>query len=176
MSSQNIFDEQQAMMMALDMSGNHVMCLDLQQNRVFDLVGKATFGTNVGLEVCYTYIHPDDCERFRTFIERLSNGTDQEAECRYRWNQNYTGQGGPEWHDLYNHSIAEYADGKPVSIIATITDETETKRKEREVEQLSTYPNAHIIRIIKRITIGVIIETGIGIMFSFHDDDKIVDN
>ena len=137
MSSQNIFDEQQAMMMALDISGNHVMCLDLQQNRVFDLYGKAMFGNNVGIEVCYTYIHPDDCERFRTFIERLSNGIDQEAECRYRWNQNYTGQGDPDWHDMYNHSVAEYADGKPVSIIATITDETETKRKEREVEQLS---------------------------------------
>ena len=38
----NMFDEQQAMMMALDISGNHVMCLDLQQNRVFDLHGNAT--------------------------------------------------------------------------------------------------------------------------------------
>ena len=133
----NYFDEQQAMTMALDISGNHVMCLDLQQNRVFDLYGKAMFGNNVGIEVCYTYIHPDDCERFRTFIERLSNGTDREAECRYRWNQNYTGLGDPDWHDMYNHSIAEYENGKPVNIIATLTDETETKRKEREVEQLS---------------------------------------
>ena len=133
----NYFDEQQAMTMALDISGNHVMCLDLQQNRVFDLYGKAMFGNNVGIEVCYTYIHPDDCERFRTFIERLSNGTDREAECRYRWNQNYTGSGDPDWHDMYNHSIAEYENGKPVNIIATLTDETETKRKEREVEQLS---------------------------------------
>ena len=137
MSSQNIFDEQQAMTMALDISGNHVMCLDLEQNRVFDLYGKAMFGNNVGIEVCYNYIHPDDCERFRTFIERLSNGTDLEAECRYRWNYNYTGHGEPDWHDLYNSAIAEYEGGKPVSIIATITDETDTKRKEREIEQLS---------------------------------------
>lgn len=136
MSSQNIFDEQQAMTMALDISGNHVMCLDLEQNRLFDLYGKALFGNNVGIEVCYHYIHPDDSERFRTFIERLSNGTDQEAECRYRWNYNYTGHGEPDWHDLYNHAIAEYEGGKPVSIIATITDETDTKRKEREIEQL----------------------------------------
>ena len=41
-------------MMALDISGNHVMCLDLQQNRMFDLFGKAMFGNNVGIEVCYT--------------------------------------------------------------------------------------------------------------------------
>ena len=132
-----IFDEQQAMMMALDISGNHVMCLDLQQNRLFDLHGKAMFGNNVGIEVCYNYIHPDDCERFRTFIGRLSNGTDKEAECRYRWNYNYTGQGAPDWHDMHGHAIAEYADGKPVSIIATLTDETESIRKEREVEHLS---------------------------------------
>ena len=124
-------------MMALDISGNHVMCLDIRENRVYDLHGKAMFGNNVGIEVCYTYIHPDDCEGFRTFIERLANGTDKEAECRYRWNYNYTGQGDPDWHDLHNVSIAEYEDGKPVNIIATITDETEPKRKEREIEQLS---------------------------------------
>lgn len=133
----HLFDEQQAMMMALDVSGNHVMCLDLQQNRVFDLYGKAMFGDNVGIEVCYTYIHPDDQKRFRTFIERLSNGTDKEGECNFRWNYNYTGKGEPDWHDMHSYAIVEYADGKPVNIIATLTDETEAKRKEREVEQLS---------------------------------------
>ena len=125
------------MMMALDISGNHVMCFDLRENRVYDLFGRSIFGNNVGIEVCYNYIHPDDHERFRTFIERLSNGTDMEAECWYRWNQNYTGQGEPDWHDMHGHAIAEYEDGKPVNLIATITDETETKRKEKEVEQLS---------------------------------------
>ena len=132
-----MFDEQQAMTMALNISGNHVMCLDLKENRVYDLHGTAMFGNNVGIEVCYNYIHPDDCEKFRTFIERLSNGTDMEADCHYRWNYNYTGQGEPDWHDMYLRAIAEYEDGKPVNIIATITDETETKRKEREVEQVS---------------------------------------
>ena len=132
-----MFDEQQAMMMALNISGNHVMCLDLKDNRVYDLHGKAMFGNNVGIEVCYTYIHPDDREKFRTFIERLSNGTDKAADCRYRWDYNYTGKGEPDWHDMYGRAIAEYEDGKPVNIIATLTDETETKQKEREVEQLS---------------------------------------
>ena len=132
-----MFDEQQAMTMALNISGNHVMCLDLKENRVYDLHGKAMFGNNVGIEVCYNYVHPDDCEKFRTFIRRLSDGTDMEAECHYRWNYNYTGQGEPDWHDFYLRAIAEYEDGKPVNIIATINDETETKRKEREVEQVS---------------------------------------
>ena len=132
-----MFDEQQAMMMALNISGNHVMCLDLKDNIVYDLHGKAMFGNNVGIEECYTYIHPDDRERFRTFIERLSNGTDQVADCHYRWDYNYTGKGEPDWHDMYGRAIAEYEDGKPVNIIATLTDETETKQKEREVEQLS---------------------------------------
>ncbi len=132
-----MFDEQQAMMMALDISGNHVMCLDLKENRVYDLHGKAMFGNNVGIDVCYNYVHPDDCEKFRSFIRRLSDGTDMEAECHYRWNYNYTGQGEPDWHDFYLRAIAEYEDGKPVNIIATINDETETKRKEREVELVS---------------------------------------
>ena len=132
-----MFDEQQAMMMALNISGNHVMCLDLKDNIVYDLRGKAMFGNNVGIEECYTYIHPDDRERFRTFIERLSNGTDQVADCHYRWDYNYTGKGEPDWHDMYGRAIAEYEDGKPVNIIVTLTDETEVKQKEREVEQLS---------------------------------------
>ena len=132
-----MFDEQQAMTMALDISGNHVMCLDLKENRVYDLHGKALFGNNVGIEVCYNYVHPDDCEKFRTFVERLSNGTDMEADCHYRWNYNYTGTGEPDWRDMYLRAIAEYEDGKPVNIIATINDETKTKQKEREVEQLS---------------------------------------
>ena len=132
-----MFDEQQAMTMALNISGNHVMCLDLKANRVYDLHGKAMFGNNVGIEVCYNYVHPDDCEKFRSFIQRLSDGTDMEAECHYRWNYNYTGQGEPDWHDFYLRAIAEYEDGKPVNIIATINDETEIKQKEREVEQVS---------------------------------------
>jgi signal transduction histidine kinase len=132
-----MFDEQQAMTMALNISGNHVMCLDLKENRVYDLHGKAMFGNNVGIEVCYNYVHPDDCEKFRSFIRRLSDGTDMEAECHYRWNYNYTGQGEPDWHDFYLRAIPEYEDGKPVNIIATITDETEVKQKEREVEQVS---------------------------------------
>lgn len=132
-----MFDEQQVMTMALNISGNHVMCLDLKDNIVYDLHGKAMFGNNVGIEVCYTYIHPDDRDQFRTFIERLSNGADKEADCHYRWDYNYTGQGDPDWHDMYGRAIAEYEDGKPVNIIATLTDETEVKQKEREVEQLS---------------------------------------
>ena len=137
MSTNNVFDEQQAMLMALEISGNHVMCFDIRENNVYDLHGKALFGNNMGIEACYNYLHPDDCEMFRTFIARLADGTDKEAECRYRWNFNYTGQGEPDWHDFHNVAIAEYEDGKPVNIIVTITDETETKRKEREIEQLS---------------------------------------
>ncbi len=125
------------MMMALDISGTHVMCLDLRENRVYDLHGKAMFGNNVGIEVYYTYIHPDDQERFRTFIRRLSDGTDKVAECHYRWNYNYNGTGEPDWHDMHGRAMAEYEDGKPVNIIATLTDETEVKQKEHEVEQVS---------------------------------------
>ncbi len=132
-----MFDEQQAMLMALNISGNHVMCFNLKENRVYDLHGKAMFGNNVGIEVCYSYTHPDDCERFRTFIERLSDGTDMEADCHYRWNYNYTGQGEPDWHDMYVRAIPEYEDGKVVNIIATINDETAIKQKEREVELVS---------------------------------------
>ena len=132
-----MFDEQQAMMMALDICGNHVMCLDLKNNIVYDLHGKAALGDKVSIEECYTYVHPDDRERFRTYIERLRDGLDKVTDCHYRWNYNYSGQGEPEWHDMYGRAMAEYEDGKPVNIIVTLTDETDVKRKEREVEHLS---------------------------------------
>ena len=130
-------DAQSAMQLALDISGNHVMCLDLRRNNVFDLHGKAIFGNNVGIDVCYTYIHPEDRPGFKRFIERLAQGIDREAECRYRWDYNYTGKGQPEWHHMRSNAIAEYEDGKPVSIIATLTDETAKIQRQREVERLS---------------------------------------
>lgn len=123
--------------MALDITGNHVMCLDLRQNRLFDLYGKAMFGNNVGIEVCDNYVHPEDLDRFHTFVERLSDGTDKEAECYFRWNQNYTGEGDPDWHDMHGYAIAEETDGRPVNIIVTVTDETDVLRKEREIQQIS---------------------------------------
>ena len=132
-----MFDEQQAMMMALDICGNHVMCLDLKNNIVYDLHGKAALGDKVSIEECYTYVHPDDRERFRTYIERLRDGLDKVTDFHYRWNYNYSGQGEPEWHDMYGRAMAEYEDGKPVNIIVTLTDETDVKQKEREVEHLS---------------------------------------
>ena len=60
--------------MALDISGNHVMRLDLKHNNVYDVHGKAFFGNNVTIEYCYTFIHPDDQLVFRSLIERLSQG------------------------------------------------------------------------------------------------------
>ena len=37
MSTNNVFDEQEAMLMALEISGNHVMCFDIRENRLYDL-------------------------------------------------------------------------------------------------------------------------------------------
>ena len=124
---------------ALDISGNHVMCLDLRRNCVFDLHGKAMFGNNVGIDVCYTYIHEEDRPGFRNFIERLRSGTVREDECRYRWDYNYTGHGDPDWHNMHSYAIAEYdSSGKrPVNIIATLTDETQLVQKERSQSELS---------------------------------------
>ena len=132
-----MFDEQQAMQMALDISGNHVVCLDLKDNRVYDLFGKAVFGEEMGIEAYYAGFHPDDLEQFRSQVERMRSGSETEAEWHYRWNANLGGQGAPIWRDIHGHALTEFEDGKPVSIITTLIDETETKSKEREIERLS---------------------------------------
>ena len=132
-----MFDEQQAMQMALDISGNHVVCLDLKDNRVYDLFGKAVFGEEMGIEAYYAGFHPDDLEQFRSQVERMKSGSETEAEWHYRWNANLGGQGAPIWRDIHGHALTEFEDGKPVSIITTLIDETETKSKEREIERLS---------------------------------------
>ena len=137
METKNMFDEQQAMQMALDISGNHVVCLDLKDNRVYDLFGKAVFGEEMGIEAYYAGLHPDDLEQFRAMIERMRSGSETETEWHYRWNANLGGQGAPVWRDIHGHALTEFEDGKPVSIITTLIDETETKSKEREIEQLS---------------------------------------
>ena len=135
METKNMFDEQQAMQMALDISGNHVVCLDLKDNRVYD--GKAVFGEEMGIEAYFAGFHPDDLEQFRSQVERMRSGSETEAEWHYRWNANLGGQGAPIWRDIHGHALTEFEDGKPVSIITTLIDETETKSKEREIERLS---------------------------------------
>ncbi len=137
METKNMFDEQQAMQMALDISGNHVVCLDLKDNRVYDLFGKAVFGEEMGIEAYYAGLHPDDLEQFRAMVERMRSGSETESEWHYRWNANLGGQGAPVWRDIHGHALTEFEDGKPVSIITTLIDETETKSKEREIERLS---------------------------------------
>ena len=137
MSTKNMFDERQAMTMALNISGNHVVCLDLKDNRVYDLYGEPVFGEDVGIEAYYAGLHPDDLEKFRSMVERMRNGGETEAEWHYRWNANVGGQGDPVWLDIHGHALTEFEDGKPVNIITTLIDETEAKQKEREVEQLS---------------------------------------
>ena len=136
MEDNKIFDEQQVMQMALDISGSHVMCLDLMHDRVYDIHGEAMFKTNVGLEECFTYVHPDDLDAFRQLFQRLINGTAKEDECRFRWNFNRDGDT-PDWHDMYGYAIVEYEDGKPINIFSTLTDETKTIRKEAEIKHLS---------------------------------------
>ena len=122
---------------ALDMSNNHVMCLDLQKEEVYDVHGKALFGNHVSIQQCYTYIHHDDRQNFQTCIEELAQGIKSESECRYRWDYNYTGHGSPEWHHMRMNAITEYENDRPVNIIATLTDETETMKRQQEEKRLS---------------------------------------
>ena len=131
-------DVNNALNMAVDIIGNHVMRFDLKRNNVYDLHGRAIFGNNVTMEHCYTYIHPDDLPAFRGLVERLSKGQSREGSCRYRWDYNYTGHGDPDWHNMYMQVITEYdEDEKPAALIATLIDETETLRKIEEERQLS---------------------------------------
>ena len=137
-SRHDAIDLSDIMSNALNMSNNHVMCLDLQKEEVYDVHGKALFGNHVSIEKCYTYIHPDDRKDFQTCIEEVAQGIKSESMCRYRWNYNYTGSGEPEWHFERMNAIAEYEDGRPVNIIATLTDETEMVKRQQMEEQLSS--------------------------------------
>ena len=131
-------DVNNALNMAVDIIGNHVMRFDLKRNNVYDLHGRAIFGNNVTMEHCYTYVHPDDLPAFRGLVERLNKGQGREGSCRYRWDYNYTGHGDPDWHNMYMQAITEYdEDEKPAALIATLIDETETLRKIEEERQLS---------------------------------------
>ena len=104
---------------------------------MYDLFGKAVFGEEMGIEAYFAGFHPDDLEQFRSQVERMRSGSETEAEWHYRWNANLGGQGAPIWRDIHGHALTEFEDGKPVSIITTLIDETETKSKEREIERLS---------------------------------------
>ena len=118
---------------ALNISGNNVVRYDLRTDHIEKIHGHMLPEEGISYREYLNHIHPEDRHDFENFIENLSGGVVKSDECSYRWNFDYSG-GKPRWGYLRNMSIAEYADGfaKPVSIISTLTDETEAMRQQQE--------------------------------------------
>lgn len=123
---------------ALEVSDNNVARIDLVDHYVYSVHGFLLPEDGLPYSKTLEHVHPDDRERFSAFIDSLASGAVRRAELTYQWNLDYSG-GRPRWATLRNNSIGEYVGTmqRPVNIICTFTNETETLKRQDEERELT---------------------------------------
>lgn len=127
-----------SMQEALKISGNNVILYDIPNHYTQNLYGDMLKGDGITDDDWKRHVHPDDLPGALTLLHKLMDGELQMAEFYYRWNFDFTGDE-PDWRYLHNISVAEYQEGnpKPVSIISTLSDETEIRQQQAETMELT---------------------------------------
>ena len=127
-----------SMQEALKISGNNVILYDIPNHYTQNLYGDMLKGDGITDDDWKRHVHPEDLPEALTWLHKIMDGKLQSAEFRYRWNFDFTGDE-PDWRYLHNISVAEYQEGnpKPVSIISTLSDETEIRQQQAETMELT---------------------------------------
>ena len=123
---------------ALKISANNTIVYDIDKQYVNKVSGHMLPDEGVNVETFKQHVHPDDLNLVVDSIMGLRTGKAQSVEFDYRWNFDYSG-GKPRWGYLHNTSVAEYIEGVPlpVSIISTLSDETQLYEQQQQEEILS---------------------------------------
>ncbi len=123
---------------ALKISANNTIVYDIDKQYVTKVSGHMLPDEGVNVETFKQHVHPDDLNLVVDSIMSLRTGKAQSVEFDYRWNFDYSG-GKPRWGYLHNTSVAEYIEGVPlpVSIISTLSDETQLYEQQQQEEILS---------------------------------------
>ena len=123
---------------ALKISANNTIVYDIDKQYVNKVSGHMLPDEGVNVETFKQHVHPDDLNLVVDSIMSLRLGKTQSVEFDYRWNFDYSG-GKPRWGYLHNTSVAEYIEGVPlpVSIISTLSDETQLYEQQQQEEILS---------------------------------------
>ena len=129
----------QVMQEALKNSKNNVLLWNIREKYTTQLYGQMLPCDTITDEDWKRHVHPDDLPRALRYLLDLKDGKIKSADFNYRWNYEFDNQKPPRWGYLNNTSVAEYLPGHdlPVSIISTLTDETDIRQAQREDRELA---------------------------------------
>ena len=129
----------QVMQEALKNSQNKVLQWHISEGYTTQLYGQMLPCDTISDEDWKRHVHPDDLLRALRFLHDLRDGKIKSADFNYRWNYEFDTKKTPRWGYLNNTSVAEYLPDHdlPVSIISTLTDETDIRQAHREEQILA---------------------------------------
>ena len=129
----------QMMQEALKNSQNNVLLWEISKKRTTQLYGNMLPSKTISDADWKKHVHPEDLPEALRCLHGLMKGSIKSADFNYRWNYEFDDQKPPRWGYFNNTSVAEYLPGQdlPVTVISTLTDETETIRSQREERELA---------------------------------------
>ena len=129
----------QVMRQALKNSKNNVLLWHISEKYTTQLYGDMLPRDTITDEDWKRHVHPDDLLESLHCLHQLMEGKIKSADFNYRWNYEFDDEKPPRWGYFNNTSIAEYLPGHdlPVSVISTLTDETEIRQAQLEEQTLA---------------------------------------
>ena len=129
----------QVMQQALKNSKNNVLLWHIREKYTTQLYGDMLPRDTITDEDWKRHVHPDDLLESLHCLHQLMEGKIKSADFNYRWNYEFDDEKPPRWGYFNNTSIAEYLPGHdlPVSVISTLTDETEIRQAQLEEQTLA---------------------------------------
>ena len=129
----------QMMQEALKNSQNNVLLWNIQEKYTTQLYGQMLPCDTISDEDWKEHVHPDDLTKALHCLHQLMEGKIKSADFNYRWNYEFDDEKPPRWGYFNNTSVAEYLPGhnQPVSVISTLTDETEMRQAQLEERELT---------------------------------------
>ena len=122
---------------ALEVTKNNVVRYDVRDQHIYSLYGDLYPEEGISLEEWKSRVHPDDLERTLEHFRSILYNKEKQAEFDYRWNANRDGKV-PHWIYLHDVTVGEYLPNmsRPLSIISTLSDETELQQAVSEESEL----------------------------------------
>jgi len=136
--SEQIKDLSTVMRHTLNVSGNSVVKVNMHTGLISNMHGEFLPEEGINFQESYDYIHPDDLQMYKAFIERMLAGAPS-AEYTFRWDTSLS-EHKKQWRYFHGIGITQYANEKlkrPTTIFITLTDRTEQVKQEYEEEMLS---------------------------------------
>ncbi len=124
---------------ALKNSKNNVLLWNIKEKYTTQLYGNMLPRDTITDAEWKKQVHPDDLNQALHCLHQLMEGKSKSADFYYRWNYELDAEKPPRWGYFNNTSIAEYLPGHklPVSVISTLTDESEIRQSQHEEQILA---------------------------------------